>query len=137
MRPAPHLLFGLFTGLLVYYLSREALLAGIVFAIQVGLIADALSKRLLGFEPLHTLLGMAAVSFLLAFYSPKVGGAALLAYSSHLALDLLVEEKIELLLPFSRRTVQHPVEGSEAAVMAASGAGIIAILLLLILEKPY
>ncbi len=131
MRPAPHLLFGLFTGLVAYHLSREALLAGMVFAIQVGLIADALSKRLLGFEPLHTLLGMAVVSSLLTLYRPAVGGAALLAYSSHLALDLLVEERIELFLPFSRRTVQRPVEGSEVAVMAASGIGIIAMILIL------
>jgi hypothetical protein len=128
MRLAAHIFLGISTALLAYRLAGEFLPAAVVFSLQVGLVGDAALKRLLGWEPLHTLLGMALVCGAVALYDLGLGLFALMGYGPHLLIDLFVEEEIGLFLPFSRRTVQHPIPRSEEGVMIGSALGALILL---------
>jgi len=126
-----HLSFGLFTGLLTYYLTQNIIAALIMFIIQIMLILDFLFKKLIAFEPLHTILALIGTWIVAFLIAPAYHWYVLLAYGSHLFLDLFVEEEIPLLYP-SKKQLTYPIKKSEKYVLITSITGSAVILLILI-----
>lgn len=125
-----HFTFGLFTGLLIYYITNNLTASLIVFIIQITLILDFLFKKLMNFEPLHTVIAMLG-SWTVAFiFSPAFHWYVILAYFTHLFLDIFVYEEIPLLFPFKKQ-LMFPIENSERFVTISSLIGSLIILLLL------
>ncbi len=125
-----HFLFGVFTGLFVYYLTNNLVAAFIVFVVQIILILDFLCKRLFHFEPFHTVLAM-LVFWLVSFFAfPEFHWFVFLAYFSHLFLDIFVDEDIPLLFP-SKKKLMYPIEHSELFVCVTSIVGSVVILFLI------
>ncbi|MBI4441483.1 metal-dependent hydrolase [Candidatus Woesearchaeota archaeon] len=122
-----HLSFGVFSGLLVYKLTGNLAFAMTTFFFQVVLILDFLCKKAFRFEPLHTVLVMVAVWITTSVLFPAYHFFVLLAYSSHLFLDIFVDEEIPLLYPFRTR-VSYPLRRSELVVIWCSSIGSIVII---------
>jgi hypothetical protein len=126
-----HFTFGVFTGLLVYYMSGR-LLAGIfVFLIQIALILDFLFKKAIDFEPLHSLSAMIVVWLATFFVFPLYHWYVLFAYFTHLFLDIFVHEEIPLLWP-STKQLMYPIKHSEKFVQIVSVIGTLVIIVFML-----
>mgnify|MGYP000592623309 CR=1 FL=1 len=126
-----HFTFGIFTGLIIYYLTTNWLAAGIVFFIQILLILDFLFKKTINFEPLHTILAMLLLTIILYFIIPQYAWYVFFAYFTHLFLDIWVLEEIPLLYPFKKQ-LMYPIQNSEKYVMLGSCIGILILLISLV-----
>lgn len=114
-----HFTFGIFTALLGYYFFQDVIGALVLFFVQTGLILDFLFKKLLKFEPLHTVLAM-IVAWLTAFFAwPAHHLYVIVAYGSHLFLDLWVHEEIPLLWPL-KTCVVCPIKNAERFTILTS-----------------
>jgi len=128
-----HFTFGIFTGLLAYYFTSNLIAALIVFIVQIILILDFLFKKLIRFEPLHTIIAM-IITWAVAFvYFPAYHTYFLFAYFSHLFLDAFVHEEIPLLYPFKQK-LMFPIKHSERFVIIMSLLGSLVLLLLEVLR---
>ena len=133
MKFMPHVTFGIFTGLLVYYLTSDWILGLIALLFQIGLILDFICKKLINFEPLHTFLAMAIISSIMYLIVPVWGLITLLAYFSHLILDMFVDEEIYQLAPFSMKRVQWPKKNSEMITAIGSTIGSLIMVILILI----
>jgi len=127
-----HFMFGLFSGLITYQISHNWTVAFIMLGVQIALILDFLFKKIIHFEPLHTLLAMLLVWMGSFFFFPAYHWYVLLAYFTHLFLDIFVYEKIPLLFPF-KQALMYPIDGSEKFVIVISGVGSLLLLMILFL----
>ena len=117
-----HFTFGIFTALLVYYFTNSIIASLIMFTIQIMLILDFIFKKIMNFEPLHSILAMLVAWFVSFLIVPVYHWYVLLAYSSHLFLDIFVYEEIPLLYPFKKQFM-YPIKNSEKFVIICSTVG--------------
>lgn len=94
----------------------------IVFLGQIILVLDFIFKKIIMFEPGHSLLAMFGIWAISLLFLPAYHWFVLFAYFSHLFLDLFVEEEIPLLYP-SKKKLTYPIEHSELFVIVISVAG--------------
>ncbi len=127
-----HLSFGIVTALLVYYLTSNMVGATIVFLFQIVLILDFVFKKIMQFEPLHTIVAMLVVWGLSYWLFPAYHWFVILAYFTHLFLDLWVHEEIPLLWPFKQQ-LMYPVKNSEEVVTILSCIGSIILIVLIVI----
>jgi membrane-bound metal-dependent hydrolase YbcI (DUF457 family) len=124
-----HLAFGMFTALLAWQLTNDVIGALILLIIQIVLILDFVFKKLIQFEPLHTALAMLVVWFIAFFAFPAYHWYFLIAYFTHLFLDIWVHEEIPLLWPFKKQ-LMYPIKNSEMFVIITSIIGSVMLIVL-------
>ena len=133
MKFIAHATFGIFTALLVYYFTSSIVTSTIVFLVQIALILDFLFKKAIQFEPLHTVVAMLLVWLLAFLIFPAYHWFVLLAYFTHLFLDIFVKEEIPLLWPF-KQELMYPIDHSENFVTIMSCTGSLVMLALIVIS---
>ena len=131
MKFLTHSVFGVFTALLIFFFTQDLIAALVVFIIQIVLILDFIFKKVIKFEPLHTIIAMSVVWALSFLFFPKYNIYVLFFYFSYLFLDIFVKEDIPLLYPFKKK-LMYPINHSEEFVTYLSLIGIVILIILLI-----
>jgi len=127
-----HFSFGIFTGLLTYYVTQDLTAALIMFFVQIGLILDFLLNKTIKFEPFHSVAAMLVVWLVSFFLFPAYHWYVLIAYFTHLFLDIFVDEEIPLLWP-TKYKLMYPIKNSERRTIIGSWIGTIVVVVLLVL----